>query len=517
MSKNPPTDLYIDFKYKVLAVSWKISSLVMSVQLISSSLNATLTGNSVCNGKVEVYQGLKYANIPGRWQAPEPVDKYPDGTIVDCTKQGVQSPQFCQTGNEYWFAIPEKQKIPQKYEESEFECLSLKIVRPSNINKGELLPVAIFVHGGGNLSGTAYNPVLDPSRLVEYSIAINKPIICINTQYRLGKIGFRGFNGKGNWALKDLETTAHWVKDHIRDFGGDPKNITMYGESAGSIDLHALSLHDPNFNEVVSKIGFISGSVTNVSFSTLEKEKSATALDKERLKTDDLVHVDVKKLIEGSSLLETPVEDDGYFPQRLDRLKLPNYDAVLFITCNKEEKVFPRAEDYVGSDEVKRLDETEIGRSIKKIYSISGSELSDWNAIRRARADLLFSAPMYEMYENIAGKTRAFYMLYDHDNPYDKSFGAHHSLPLLMLFRNYEMNDEYVQYSNDLRTRLICFFHNEDPWDPKFCLNYTNHGIRKVSMDHLDEVRNIEAYRFLNESDSGEINHLLSSLMPGAA
>lgn len=489
----------------------------MTANVICPSLNATFTGNLVCDGKVELYQAIKYANIPGRWQDPESIDNYSDGTIVDCTKKGAQCPQFRQTGNEFWFAIPENQRIPQKYEESEFECLTMKIARPANISDKELLPVAVFVHGGANLSGTAYNPVLDPCRLVEYSIEIDKPVICINIQYRLGKIGFQGFNGKGNWALKDIETSAHWVKNHIRDFGGDPKNITMYGESAGSINLHALSLHDPNFNKVVSKIGFISGSVTNVTFSTLKKENNTCKLDMERLKTDDVVHVNVGDLIEGSTLLQTPVEDDGYFPQPLDRLKFPDYDAVLFISCENEDVVFGPVKDHVGSDRIKKLDETELGRAIKKIYKISGSELSDWKAIRRARADFLFSSPMFYMHEKLAAQTKAFYMLYDHDNPYDKSFGAHHSLPLLMLFRNYEMGEEYLNYSNDLRTRLIRFFYNEDPWESKCALNYTNHGMNTIPLESLKDIRNLDAYRFLNQSNSAEINQLLTSVLPGTA
>ena len=120
------------------------------------------------------------------------------------------------------------------------DCLYLNIWRPAN--EKDDLPVIVFVHGGSNVSGYTADPVYDGAALAKAARAV---VVTVN--YRVGIFGFldlaqlkSGTESSGNFALLDIIKALEFVRRDIAAFGGDPRNITLMGQSAGAINVYAL-------------------------------------------------------------------------------------------------------------------------------------------------------------------------------------------------------------------------------------------------------------------------------------
>jgi para-nitrobenzyl esterase len=123
------------------------------------------------------------------------------------------------------------------------DCLYLNIWRPADRRGGR--PVIVFVHGGSNVSGYTADPVYDGAALAESADAV-----VVTVSYRLGIFGFLNVSqlqsgvdaqeDSGNFALLDIIKALHFIRDNIANFGGNPTNVTLMGQSAGAIDVYAL-------------------------------------------------------------------------------------------------------------------------------------------------------------------------------------------------------------------------------------------------------------------------------------
>lgn len=119
------------------------------------------------------------------------------------------------------------------------DCLYLNVYSP-DLEPKSLLPVMFFIHGGGYRSGSGNDSHYGPDFLVKHGVVL------VTINYRLEAFGFLCLDTKdvpGNAGLKDQVAALKWVKENISKFGGDPSNVTIFGESAGgaSAALHILS------------------------------------------------------------------------------------------------------------------------------------------------------------------------------------------------------------------------------------------------------------------------------------
>ncbi|KAF3039459.1 hypothetical protein E8E11_005512 [Didymella keratinophila] len=114
---------------------------------------------------------------------------------------------------------------------------------PSTIGvpSDEMLPVLVWIHGGSQTVtfGSSASGLCDPTNLVRKSIEMESPIIVVTLNYRLNLFAFGDCNGEKNLALSDQRAALKFVRQHIIGFGGDPENITLAGESAGAVYVHA--------------------------------------------------------------------------------------------------------------------------------------------------------------------------------------------------------------------------------------------------------------------------------------
>ncbi|KAH7151766.1 Alpha/Beta hydrolase protein [Dactylonectria estremocensis] len=148
------------------------------------------------------------------------------------------------------------------------DCLTLNIVKPANYKgkiQGKQLPVGVFIHGGGWSADYSANAVYNLSFIVEESVKAGKPFIGVSVDYRLSFWGFMASQdildaGVANLGLKDQRLALHWINENIKAFGGDPKKVTIWGESAGggNVGYHATAFggrDDGLFRGIIAQSG----------------------------------------------------------------------------------------------------------------------------------------------------------------------------------------------------------------------------------------------------------------------
>ncbi|KAK1953688.1 carotenoid ester lipase [Colletotrichum sublineola] len=141
------------------------------------------------------------------------------------------------------------------------DCLLINVQTPANASKGDKLPVVIWIHGGGFEVGSPFTDTSETDvirgavlnynvgGLVRTSVDLGQPVIGVSANYRLNAFGFSASRemeeaGLLNLGLEDQRVAMQWVQKHIADFGGDPDQVVIMGESAGSWSVVAHLLWD---------------------------------------------------------------------------------------------------------------------------------------------------------------------------------------------------------------------------------------------------------------------------------
>jgi para-nitrobenzyl esterase len=175
------------------------------------------------------FKGIPYAAPPIgglRWKPPEPPVPWKDSLVS--TKFGCICPQ-----DTTFFPA---------FGPMDEDCLSLNIWTPEDTQRGPY-PVMVWLHGGGFTTGSGSMPIYDGT----YFASLGMVVVSIN--YRLNVLGFLAHpeltaeslsHSSGNYGIMDQIFALKWVKDNISRFGGDPGNVTIFGESAGGASVAAL-------------------------------------------------------------------------------------------------------------------------------------------------------------------------------------------------------------------------------------------------------------------------------------
>ncbi|KAK6379059.1 hypothetical protein LTS17_006763 [Exophiala oligosperma] len=128
------------------------------------------------------------------------------------------------------------------------DCLTLNVIRPSGMGQNASLPVGVWIHGGGFFEGGGRDPRYNLSKIVQASAEMGKPFIGVSINYRLQAFGYLFGTavmkaGVTNLGFRDQRLALHWVQENIAAFGGDPSQVTIWGESAGgnSVGTHLIA------------------------------------------------------------------------------------------------------------------------------------------------------------------------------------------------------------------------------------------------------------------------------------
>ncbi|KAF3763587.1 hypothetical protein M406DRAFT_49189 [Cryphonectria parasitica EP155] len=216
-----------------------------------------LTGiQAPAHPEVEQYLGIQYAKLANRFARGTLVETFLGP--IEATSVGrlpIANPNNCDSEHRLF-----QHTLPHpEYEFSETECLTLNVSLPSSRTTNQTLPVVVFVHGGGFVTGSASWPQYDLAALVAHSVKIGKPTIAVGINYRLGIFGFltssalREAGYQPNNGLDDQKLGFRWVQKHISGFGGDPTRVTYLGSSAGgAAGFHHLQANEPLFSQLVA-------------------------------------------------------------------------------------------------------------------------------------------------------------------------------------------------------------------------------------------------------------------------
>lgn len=223
---------------------------VQTIEQTSTPIIATtegaISGVLLNDNKTQGYLGIPYAASPtgeNRWKAPQKVSSH-KGVFqaVSLAPKSLQVQKGNVVGSE--------------------DCLKLNIWRPNNTDKD--LPVMIFLHGGNNQTGSS-SAASNGEKL-----AANTNTVIVGLNYRLGPLGFielsalksgNALEDSGNFTLLDINSALDWVIANIKQFGGNPHNITIAGHSAGGRDVMAI-LTSPLFKGKFQKAMSFSGGQT---------------------------------------------------------------------------------------------------------------------------------------------------------------------------------------------------------------------------------------------------------------
>ncbi|TDS17318.1 carboxylesterase/lipase family protein [Sphingobacterium paludis] len=185
------------------------------------------------DGDVEAFKGIPYAAAPVgplRWRAPQAVT--PWAGIRDASK-------FCDECAQVTWPY-DAGKIKANTSE---DCLYINLWRPAKRSRGKRLPVMVWIHGGSFVGGGSSDTVTSGAAFARQGV------ILASINYRLGRFGHFAFPAlsaehpeepKGSYAHMDQIAALQWIKNNIASFGGDPNNVTIFGESAGGLSIHSL-------------------------------------------------------------------------------------------------------------------------------------------------------------------------------------------------------------------------------------------------------------------------------------
>jgi para-nitrobenzyl esterase len=219
------------------------------IKIDSGYISGTMVGEA--GEEVHVYLRIPYAAPPTgdlRWKPPQPPASW-DG-VRECTTMGTQSPQA-------------PGLLPAPVETSE-DCLWLSVLTPAK-NTNDKLPVMVWMHGGAYSIDTAANPTYNNFRLPQHGV------VQVNVNMRLGVMGLLAHpllskespdDVSGNYMFLDMIVALEWVQKNIVAFGGDPKNVTIFGYSGGSwkvISLMASPLTKGLFHKAICQSGTPTG------------------------------------------------------------------------------------------------------------------------------------------------------------------------------------------------------------------------------------------------------------------
>ncbi len=194
--------------------------------------DGVLEGVVSADGKVRTFKGIPYAAPPVgalRWRAPQPIAPWTGvRSAVDYGPRAMQGRVF-------------DDMVFRDAGPSE-DCLYLNLWLPED-QPHTKLPVMVWIHGCGFQAGASSEPRQDGGQLCK------KGVLVVSMNYRMGVFGFlahpeltkeSGHHASGNYGLMDIIAALQWVHQNIAAFGGDPNNVTVFGESAGSWAVSAI-------------------------------------------------------------------------------------------------------------------------------------------------------------------------------------------------------------------------------------------------------------------------------------
>ena len=404
-----------------------------------------------------VYKGIPYAGAPvGEFRFKKPVKPKAWDGVYKADHFRARSLQGPQRGGFYY---------KEFYSNPDFEtpqgedCLYLNIWVPESAGSGDLLPVAVYVHGGAFLSGGGSNLPFAGNSLA------SRGVILVTINYRLGALGFlchpflaaEGENeAGGNLGLWDQVMAFKWVKENIKAFGGDPERITAFGQSAGAMSLQALALSG-KLQGLVSGMILQSGGGYKNPLGELRDRKSASEI--------------------AEILFEELGADKDNRTDVLDKLMNTSEDIFIekcgatIARCFKENRGMPFVPVLDGellTDSLDRLTDRGSYLKVPYILGCNGDDITtESNTVKELSNNPMHLADISFAEKVSDGGGKAYVYYFDRKLPGDDA-GAFHSAELWYVFGSFEycwrpLEERDFELSEEMMGYWINFFKTGDP------------------------------------------------------
>ena len=303
-------------QFGLLAVALVPLALASAAAQQASDPRAKVEGGTVVGvqtGELATYKGIPFAASPVRelrWKAPQPVVPWQGELVADRF-----SPMPLQP------LRPKNSVFYLGEEPSSEDCLYLNVW--STAKPGDKRPVMVFIFGGGWTIGSASLPLYGGENLAR------KGAVVVSFNYRVGALGFlahpeltaEGAGASGNYGLMDMIAALKWVKANAAQFGGDPANVTLYGQSAGSTAIALLQASPQAAGLFHRAIGQSGGYALGGPLLSLAEAEKAGVASAEKLKApslkalrnlggDSIMNGDnnLRPIVDGKVLLQQPAE-----------------------------------------------------------------------------------------------------------------------------------------------------------------------------------------------------------------
>ncbi len=401
---------------------------------------------------IHVFKGIPYAVPPvgpRRWHHAEPAASWEGERLAtEFSPVCLQKPYPSGT----FFARPSAI--------SSEDCLYLNVW--SGAAQGEKLPVMFWIHGGGLTRGSAAIDSYDGTALAQ------KDVVVVTINYRLDLFGYfnhpelQDDNGQplANFGTTDQVLALKWVKDNISAFGGDPDNVTIFGESAGSFSVHhlmATPMAKGLFHRAIGQSGSALGpmhdardkqSPAHVTALTLQEKAGAENLH-------DLVHIDGAKLLSlAGDIRFRPVVDGTVFPEEIrGQFEKGNFNAVpLMVGFNAHEGTtlgvtyrIPKSEEAYLESVAKQYGA--MADKFLAAYPAADLRASTLDAFR----DSFVTAGMQTWAMNMEQTGQPAYLYYFTFEPLGSELGAYHAAEIVYAFNNVATRDNPAENKRHAR------------------------------------------------------------------
>jgi para-nitrobenzyl esterase len=467
--------------FKRNIVSWSIAAVCAAgsagamAEAYSPARDAVTTAQGVVSAAAEstaghrVFKAIPFAAPPVgelRWKAPRPA----------ATWTGIRrSDNFsaaCMQGNRP-FGVPGSILYQQNESQSE-DCLYLNVWSGAAA-ASDKRPVLLLLHGGGFQLGSGSQPNYDGGGLAD------KGAVVVTMNYRLGPLGFLAHPDlsaespdkvSGNYALLDAVAALQWVRSNIAAFGGDPSNVTLLSESAGS-GLASVLLASPKATGLFQRIVIESlGSLpTDRANPTLAQAEGAGKGYAEKLGARDLPAMramSAQQVMEGAGSIPVPIVDGVVWPDQLDVLLKQGKlnDVPMLVGWNADEGTpYPPFAKDLASYEAATAKYGDMAAQFKTAYPVSSD--ADVKAMAFAPArDSFFGWQPWSLARAHAalGKAKTFVYHFNRhpayypdqqfkEQPLAANYGAYHSLEQVYLYNNLDRSAPPRPYT-DVDRRL---------------------------------------------------------------
>ena len=432
-----------------------------------------------------IFLGVPFAQPPVRdlrWQPPQP--------LLD-RAETVQANQFapaCLQADRIvqWYKslISDFGGDPQTFTAPEFseDCLYLNIWAPAESSQraDKKMPVYVFIHGGSNKAGWAYEP-----NYIGEQLASSQGIIVVSIAYRLGALGFFAHPKlqHANFALLDQITALAWLKRHVTQIGGDPNNITVAGESAGADNI-AVLLASPIAQNVFNKAVIQSGGWSINEMQTVQQgyEFSQRLAQELQIQHPDnlaaLKNIGAERLIEAA---EKAVGADGFQPLVGDLVlprslanvaehqQLNSVDVIIGSNTN-EYLIYLDPNQTVDSWLAEQPLSAKVNHSIKQILDDGLDQLQQVDKLITAAQ---FGCPALSLAREITANGNTAWV-YDFNRVREgelaQAMGAYHGAELPYIFATHDQwlptSTRDLQLTDAIQTYWKNFVHNGNPNSP---------------------------------------------------